>query len=83
MRPVLKKVFALRYIGSLGQENHGCLADKPFENVHLPNGKYRLSRPVGTSNFRGLISVVYCFHFFYNINTECNKKQAKMPTDVN
>ena len=58
MRPVPKRAFDFRYIESLGQENHGCPAVKPFENFRLPDGKNRLSRAVGTSNFRGLVS--YC-----------------------
>ena len=39
MSPMPKRVFAFRYIESLGQENHGCPADKPFENFRLPDGK--------------------------------------------
>ena len=56
MRPVPKRAFAFRYIESLGPKNHGCLVDKPFENVRLPDRKNRLSRATGTSNFRGLIN---------------------------
>ena len=58
MRPVPKTAFAMRYIESLGQKNHGCPADKPFENISFSNETNRLSRAIGTSNFRGLLVVL-------------------------
>ena len=84
-----KRVFDFRYIESLGQENHGCPADKPFEMICLPDGKNRLSWAIKMSNFRGLISVGYFFISFITSTLNviknrqrCLQKSTKLKADI-
>ena len=41
--PCLRERLPLNILSHIGTKNHGCLADKPFENFRLPDEKNRLS----------------------------------------
>ena len=68
--PCLRERLPLDILSHWFKNNHGCPEDKPFENVRLPDGKNRLSRAVGTSNFRGLTGYVEKIVSRYDAQTE-------------